>query len=147
MCAALSVTLFCFYYTYPYIHIPHMHCPRCSCCTGAMIAKVRKWYADFKSITSVHGLAYTIDRGRVSVLLWYAAVALGISLIYIYCSDLLTDWHERPLAHPFGKLDRPVTEIQVGMATLKCLANEVSKLSISLEDMDIMIIIRSLNFY
>ena len=78
-----------------------------------MLGKVRAWFGQFKSSSTVHGVAYTVDRGWATALLWYGAVAVGVSLISVYCRDLLVEWNERPLAHPFGRLDTPVTEIQV----------------------------------
>ena len=47
------------------------------------------------------------------MLLWYAAVGLGFYLVGLYGSNIVQDWHDRPVAVSFGNLTMPVTDLQV----------------------------------
>ena len=77
-----------------------------------MLGPIKSWYSDFRFATTIHGVFYTLERSKGVALLWYTAVAAGFGLIGLYCSNLIQDWHDRPVSYSYGSLEQPVTEIQ-----------------------------------
>ena len=80
-----------------------------------MVATSRfsRWYSDFASSVSVHGFAYTSGKGAWACLVWSLAISASVVLVGAYVGALWKDWQDSPVAHPFGGLKRPVTEVQV----------------------------------